>query len=99
MGVTPWRELRGGSAKDILSNALRFQEDPQDAGARLNTAEDCRARATRFLGNCFYRIPARPESQSSATPALNSSAAHGGTGRLSVLNRRQLCRWQNLRLE
>ena len=25
--------------------------------------------------------------------------AHGGTGRLSVLNRRQLCRWQNLRLE
>src|SRR5436190_19445046 len=84
MGVTPWRELRGGSAKDILSNALRFQEDPQDAGARLNTAEDCRARATRFLGNYFYRIPARPESQSSATPALNSSACarrHGSAVR------------------
>src|SRR5271157_357284 len=44
-------------------------------------------------------MAARPEGQGPSTPAVASDATYGGARRMPVLNRRQFCRRQNVRMQ
>ena len=76
-----------------------FEKVRQTLGPRFNTAENRRSSAGRILGEGSYRMGVRREGESPAAIEGAGAAQDGGAHWVPVLNRRQLCRQQNVRVE
>lgn len=63
------------------------------------TPQKITARVPRVFWAFAPRMAARSEDAGPATPTVASDAANGGARRVSVLNRRQFCRRQNVRIQ
>ena len=84
---------------DIIPDAPGIQESSQDNGSRFDAAENSGASAPFVLVQHSGGMAFGPEGQGAAAAASHSDNTHSGTGWMSILNRRQFCRWQNVWFE